>query len=199
MNNSNIIHPESENVEDVKKINRIGVKEHIKISSEEFRTVEELDEKIKENLSRGVSGKWQCNICNKESRDISHAKEHVEVHFEGLSFPCQNCERTFRSRCAFRKHKAQRCTVVISGPGAYWGGINVHRRIVYYKSFIISFVRFFIVLHYFTCDYTYPVVLLRLDTDRNQLWKWLGWSNDASRQFFIQNKQSSGKLPTAKS
>ena len=119
MNNSNIIHPESENVEDVKKINRIGVKEHIKISSEEFRTVEELDEKIKENLSRGVSGKWQCNICNKESRDISHAKEHVEVHFEGLSFPCQNCERTFRSRCAFTKHKAQRCTVVISGPGAY--------------------------------------------------------------------------------
>ena len=119
MNNSNIIHPESENVEDVKKINRIGVKEHIKISSEEFRTVEELDEKIKENLSRGVSGKWQCNICNKESRDISHAKEHVEAHFEGLSFPCQNCERTFRSRCAFRKHKAQRCTVVISGPGAY--------------------------------------------------------------------------------
>ena len=118
MNNSNIIHPESENVEDVKKINRIGVKEHIKISSEEFRTVEELDEKIKENLSRGVSGKWQCNICNKESRDISHAKEHVEVHFEGLSFLCQNCDKSFRSRGYLRKHKAKCCNV-ISGPGTY--------------------------------------------------------------------------------
>ena len=111
----------TENVEDVKKISQIGGKEHIKISSEEFQSVEELDEKLKENLSR-VDGtkKWQCLICNQVSRFLSHAKEHVEVHFEGLSFPCQNCDKTFRSRNALRKHKARVCNDnLISGPGRH--------------------------------------------------------------------------------
>ena len=110
VNNSNLIHPEAENVEDIKKISQIGVKEHIKISSEEFQTVEELNEKIKENLSR-VEGtrKWQCIICNKELRDLSHAKEHVETHFEGLSFSCKNCDKTFRTRHVLRSHKARYC------------------------------------------------------------------------------------------
>ena len=39
-------------VDNVKKINQNGAKEHIKINSEEFQSVEELDEKLEENLSR---------------------------------------------------------------------------------------------------------------------------------------------------
>ena len=107
---TNKIHPETENVDNVKKISLIGSREHIKISSEEFKTVEELDEKIIENLSR-VEGtkKWQCLICNQVSRFLSHAKEHVEVHFEGLSFPCQNCDKTFTSRKNLRSHKSRYC------------------------------------------------------------------------------------------
>ena len=118
---SNEIHPETKNVDDVKKISQIGVKEHIKICSEEFQSVEELDEKIKENLSKvDVDGtkKWQCIICNRVSRDLSNAKEHVEVHIEGLSFSCQSCDKTFRSRNALRQHKAKCCNgKLISEPG----------------------------------------------------------------------------------
>ena len=118
-NNSYEILPETENVDDVEKISQFGVNETIKMNSVEFQTVEELDEKIKENLSR-VDGtkKWQCLICNLVSGQISNAKEHVEVHFEGLSFLCQNCDKSFRSRGYLRKHKAKCCNV-ISGPGTY--------------------------------------------------------------------------------
>ena len=125
VNNSNKIHPlsKSENVDHKKKIVKNGVKEHIKISSEKFQSVEELDEKIKENLSRvDVDGskKLQCIICNQVSRDLTNAKEHVEVHFEGLSFSCQDCDKTFRSRNALRLHKARHCNgKLISGPGRH--------------------------------------------------------------------------------
>ena len=118
---TNKIHPETENVDNVKKISQIGSREHIKISSEEFQTVEELDEKIKENLSR-VDGtkKWQCIICNQVSRDLTAAKEHVEVHFEGLSFSCQDCDKTFRSRNTLMSHKARHCNgKLIPGPGMH--------------------------------------------------------------------------------
>ena len=110
VNNSSIIHPETENVDDFKKVSQNGVNKQIKINSEEFQTVEELDEKIKENLSRvdGTS-KWKCLMCYKESSHLTRAKEHVEVHFEGLSFPCQNCDKTFRSRSALRMHRARVC------------------------------------------------------------------------------------------
>ena len=119
-NNSYEILPETENVDDVEKISQFGVNETIKMNSVEFQTVEELDEKIKENLSRvDGTGKWQCLICNLVSGKLSHAKEHVEIHFEGISFPCKNCDKTFRSRGSLRSHKSKTCNGVnISGPGA---------------------------------------------------------------------------------
>ena len=121
LKNSNKIQPDTEKVDNFKKISLIGSREHIKISSEEFQTVEELDEKIIENLSR-VDGtkKWQCLLCNQVSRFLSHAKEHVEVHFGGLSFPCQNCDKIFRSRSALRNHRTKSCNgKIISGQESY--------------------------------------------------------------------------------
>ena len=107
VNSSNKIHPETENLDHLDHWTTLNdVREQIKIISEEFPSVEELDEKLKENLFR-VDGtkKWHCKICNKVSADLYNAKEHVEVHFEGLSFPCQNCEKTFRTRKTMRMHR----------------------------------------------------------------------------------------------
>ena len=50
------------------------------------------------------------------SRDLFNAKEHVETHFEGLSFPCQSCDYTFRTRNALRSHN-RRCLKVKSFQG----------------------------------------------------------------------------------
>ena len=104
---SNKLHPfsKTENEDDARKITKNGVEEHIIISSEEFQSVEELDVKLKENLSR-VEGtkKYQCTVCKKVLRDLFNAREHVEIHFEGISFPCQTCDNTFRTRTVLRKH-----------------------------------------------------------------------------------------------
>ena len=40
-------------------------------------------------------------------KDLSHLKNHIETHLEGLSFPCQLCEKTFRSRNALSIHKTR--------------------------------------------------------------------------------------------
>ena len=48
---------------------------------------------------------WVCNVCNKSSKKNCDMRKHAEVHIEGLSFPCQWCEATFRSRKALVNHK----------------------------------------------------------------------------------------------
>ena len=74
------------------------------LESAQFSNVEELDEKIRENLTKIPGKGYECILCQKLCKDFSHAKEHVETHMEGLSFPCQFCEKTFRSRHALRRH-----------------------------------------------------------------------------------------------
>ena len=93
-----------EDVED--KLKSHVTKEKIIFSSEKFHNIEELNEKIKENILRLEGTKrCKCKICNKLSRDFTDAQKHVEIHFDGLSFPCQSCGKTFRSRNALRQHK----------------------------------------------------------------------------------------------
>ena len=73
------------------------------VSSDHFNSIDELDLKIEENIE--IHGKqWMCKICHRICRFKSHAKEHAEIHFDGLSFPCQSCDKSFRSRLSFRKH-----------------------------------------------------------------------------------------------
>jgi len=75
------------------------------INSEQFQSLEELEEKISEHLEKDASGKgWKCNICGKVVRDKTAGKEHVEIHFDGLSFPCQDCNVVLRSRHSLRQN-----------------------------------------------------------------------------------------------
>ena len=81
--------------------------------SEEFSNIEDLDAKILELIERDIGKGWKCTICNKATRDKTSAKEHVEIHFEGLSFPCSECDAVLRSRNSLRfhinnKHKMKR-------------------------------------------------------------------------------------------
>jgi len=47
---------------------------------------------------------WICNECNHKAQYRGHMVEHVEIHIEGLSFPCPTCSRTVKTRNALRKH-----------------------------------------------------------------------------------------------
>ena len=73
--------------------------------SDQFESVEELDQKIEEMMERiESSGRYRCLTCGRDARNRGHMKEHMEIHFEGLSFSCQNCDKIFRSRAVFRNH-----------------------------------------------------------------------------------------------
>ena len=48
-----------------------------------------------------------CKVCGKEDH-FSHMKDHIEgKHMEGLSLPCDCCDKTFSSRHSLRGHKSK--------------------------------------------------------------------------------------------
>ena len=73
-------------------------------SSADYPNMEELDQKLEEMYERQPDGKFMCHSCGKMTRFKRDAMEHAETHIDGLSFPCQYCDKSFRSRSALRSH-----------------------------------------------------------------------------------------------
>ena len=49
---------------------------------------------------------FRCKTCGKEAPHSNDIKKHIEAnHMEGISIPCNLCEKTFRSRNALAQHK----------------------------------------------------------------------------------------------
>ena len=91
-------------------VNHIKSHKIITVESVNFENIEELDHKINDMIEK-VDGtqRRRCIPCGKLSRGSSDAREHAETHIEGLSFPCQYCEKTFRSRLSLKTHIIRRC------------------------------------------------------------------------------------------
>ena len=77
--------------------------------------MEELDRKVKSMMEKGTKtisyGKGRlgkanvCKICGKEGQVVA-IRDHIEAnHLEGISLPCNLCEKTLRSRNTLRIHK----------------------------------------------------------------------------------------------
>ena len=71
---------------------------------------QELDEQIKSMMGRSritfPNGRKNivCNVCGKEA-DYRVIKDHIEAnHIEGVSIPCNNCDKIFRSRHSLKMH-----------------------------------------------------------------------------------------------
>ena len=47
---------------------------------------------------------WRCKACGKTTKTLD-IRRHAEMHIEGLSFDCQLCDKTFRSRQILADHK----------------------------------------------------------------------------------------------
>ena len=73
---------------------------------------QELDEKVKSMMETSQnlipSGEKRakiCKVCGKEGQAVN-IRDHIEAkHLEGVSLPCNVCEKTFRSRKILRSHK----------------------------------------------------------------------------------------------
>ena len=47
---------------------------------------------------------YRCNACGRSSSSNSNMRKHAEVHIEGLTFECQLCGESFRSRRIIDNH-----------------------------------------------------------------------------------------------
>ena len=72
--------------------------------------LKDLDDFIKSLMEKGgyISGTqvkaYVCKVCRKEGYS-SPIKDHIERnHVEGINVPCNQCEKSFRSRHALRLH-----------------------------------------------------------------------------------------------
>ena len=65
---------------------------------------EELKAKLHNEMYKDGRGFWNCKHCTKFTKDKGHMREHVEVHMEGLNFPCNKCDKTFKRSCSLRQH-----------------------------------------------------------------------------------------------
>ena len=83
-----------------------------------------LDEKVKSMMEKGEKmipdGKHPngtpkqatisiCKMCGKEGLS-KHLRNHIESnHLEGISIPCDYCDKTFSSRSSLGIHKTKSC------------------------------------------------------------------------------------------
>ena len=72
--------------------------------------LQELDEKCYTMMEKTSKQKenghllYRCKVCGKEAIN-EHMKSHIEAnHLEGISIPCNICEKTFRSRSSLTMH-----------------------------------------------------------------------------------------------
>ena len=78
----------------------------VKTVSVNLEEMNDIDGKIEEYIGLDETGNYKCNLCGKKTgRHKRHLQNHIETHLEGLSFSCQFCDKTFRSRNSVAIHK----------------------------------------------------------------------------------------------
>ena len=78
----------------------------VPLPSEDYSDVENA---VNQYIEKNDDGKHKCSLCGKvqQNGNLTHLKNHIETHLEGLSFPCQLCGKTFRSRNALNIHNTR--------------------------------------------------------------------------------------------
>ena len=56
----------------------------------------EMDSRFHELVVQDENKVYTCTVCNKKMTHKTNMKKHIETHMTGLSYPCNQCEKTFR-------------------------------------------------------------------------------------------------------
>ena len=76
-------------------------------SAKELSNQEEIDNTLRQYILKGSDGTFSCGFCGKSGvKTKQNLIYHLETHIEGLSYPCQACDKTFRNRSTLSSHKA---------------------------------------------------------------------------------------------
>ena len=63
----------------------------------------EVDAKVSEILEKNGDN-FVCTVCSKVGKHRYNMTRHVQTHIGGLSYPCNTCDKTFRSKNSLQKH-----------------------------------------------------------------------------------------------
>ena len=80
------------------------------VSIPEDSSMEDVKIKVLEYYEKDEGGNSRCKLCGTVKMGRNHIqdmKRHIETHLDGLSFRCQLCGKTFRSRNAYFIHKTR--------------------------------------------------------------------------------------------
>ena len=87
-----------------------NVDKAVAVSSFISGNLQELEEKCNSMMEKTSQKKengnvlYKCKVCGKEATN-DHMKKHIEAnHLEGVSIPCNFCEKMFRSRASLATH-----------------------------------------------------------------------------------------------
>ena len=69
---------------------------------------EEIDRKVDEHIETCSDGTLKCKFCGKVGKDLRDFRNHVETHLDGISYQCQFCDKTFRTRKSSMLHKSRK-------------------------------------------------------------------------------------------
>ena len=81
-------------------------KQRLESNSFVFQSDINVKESVKNIISQDGE-KWICNDCGKEARTKGNIELHAEIHIRGLTFHCDKCDKTFRSRNVLSNHRTK--------------------------------------------------------------------------------------------
>ena len=89
-------------INDVKSVMKLDTQMKIPEDS----TKEELEAKKMSLIEecQDIIGSWKCTVCGKKAKTKYNMKMHIEIHLEGLSYPCNQCGKVSRSSNALIAH-----------------------------------------------------------------------------------------------
>ena len=80
----------------------------VSVVPQEGKNVYEEAKRAVDDILKKDGDNWVCKVCYKSSKKSCDLRRHAEVHIEGLSFPCQLCGDTFRSRIQLKNHQQRK-------------------------------------------------------------------------------------------